>query len=70
MKNQIKFIQIQKDNESHFETTSKQWIPFIREVNTLDGTYRLKEQILGKLVRVWKITSPHSYCCCVLAYSS
>ena len=33
MENQISFIQIEKENEKHFEMAAKLWIPFIREVH-------------------------------------
>ncbi|MCM1541292.1 MAG: GNAT family N-acetyltransferase [Blautia sp.] len=49
MKNQIEFIQLQKNNESHFEAASKLWVPFIQEVNRHDGTHRSEEQILDGL---------------------
>ena len=49
MKKQITFIQIEKDNATHFETALKLWIPFIREVNEHDGTYESEEQITDGL---------------------
>lgn len=45
----MNFIQIKKDNESHFETAAKLWVPFIREVNEHDGTHQSKEQIIEGL---------------------
>ena len=49
MKQQINFIQIEKDNAAHFEMESKLWVPFIEEVNEHDGTYKTKEQIADGL---------------------
>lgn len=49
MENHINFIQIQKDNEEHFKIASKLWVPFIREVNEHDGTYKDEEQIMDGL---------------------
>ena len=49
MENQISFIQIQKDNEEHFEMASKLWVPFIREVHKHDGTDEDEEQIINGL---------------------
>lgn len=45
----INFIQIEKDNASHFEMASKLWIPFIKEVNEHDGTCQSEEQIVNGL---------------------
>ena len=49
MKQQIKFIQIEKDNATHFEMASQLWVPFIEEVNKHDGTSKSKVQIIHGL---------------------
>lgn len=49
MENQINFIQIEKDNEEHFEMASKLWVPFIREVHEHDGIHEDEEQIINGL---------------------
>lgn len=49
MENRIRFIQIEKGNEAHFEIASQLWVPFIREVNEHDGTHRSEEQIIDGL---------------------
>lgn len=51
MENQIDFIQIEKDNEEHFEMASKLWVPFIREVHEHDGTDEDEEQIINGLTK-------------------
>lgn len=51
MENQINFIQIEKDNEEHFEMASKLWVPFIREVHEHDGTDEDEEQIINGLTK-------------------
>lgn len=49
MENQIIFIQLEKDNEEHFEMASKLWVPFIREVHEHEGRYESEEQIMDGL---------------------
>lgn len=49
MENQISFIQIEKDNEKHFEMAAKLWVPFIREVQEHDGRCESEEQIIEGL---------------------
>lgn len=49
MENQISFIQIEKENEKHFEMAAKLWIPFIREVQEHDGRYESEEKIIEGL---------------------
>lgn len=49
MERKINFIQIEKDNDAHFEMASKLWIPFIKEVNAHDGTCQSEKQIVDGL---------------------
>ena len=44
MKN-LRYVQIEKGNEAHYEMASKLWIPFIKEVNEHDGINQSEEQI-------------------------
>lgn len=45
----LKFIQIRKDDADQFEICKTLWIPFIQEVNSHDGKKQTAEQILDGL---------------------
>ena len=48
MKN-LRYVQIERENELHFEMASRLWIPFIKEVNEHDGIQRSEEKIANGL---------------------
>ena len=45
----LTYLQIDKDNEEHFENAKSLWLPFIREVNEHDGTAETDEEITDGL---------------------
>lgn len=45
----LTYVQICKENETHFKIASSLWVPFIKEVNKHDGTIQTDEQILDGL---------------------
>lgn len=47
--NELKFVQIEKDNRKHFEDAKSVWLPFIKEVNTHDGISKSDEEIIDGL---------------------
>lgn len=49
MDKQIQFIQIQKDNEAHFQMASGLWIPYMREISEHDGISRFEGCITAEL---------------------
>jgi ribosomal-protein-alanine N-acetyltransferase len=49
MEKQINFIQIEKDNTSHFEMASELWIPYHKEIDEHIGTYLQEEEIIKDL---------------------
>ena len=49
MMNELKFVQLEKENKKHFEDAKSVWLPFIKEVNAHDGVSRSDEQIMDGL---------------------
>lgn len=49
MQKKLTYLQIDKNNEKHFESAKSLWFPFIREVNEHDGTMETEEEILDGL---------------------
>ncbi len=47
--NRLNYVQLLKEDETHFEIARSLWVPFIKEVNKHDGTIQTDEQILNGL---------------------
>ncbi len=47
--NELKFVQLEKENKKHFEDAKNVWLPFIKEVNAHDGISKSDEQIIDGL---------------------
>jgi len=47
--NELKFVQLQKDNRELFDMAKEVWLPFIREVNANDGEEETDDEILSGL---------------------
>ena len=47
--NELKFVQLQKDDEELFEMAKEVWLPFIREVHANDGKEEPDDQIIDGL---------------------
>ena len=45
----LTYLQIDKNNEEHFENAKLLWLPFIHEVNEHDGTTEIEEEIIDSL---------------------
>lgn len=53
MENKLSYIQLEKENETHYEMALGLWLPFIQEVNQHDGVVETREQIaLGLRKRI------------------
>lgn len=49
MMNELKFVQLEKENKKHFEDAKSVWLPFIQEVNAHDGISKSEEEIINGL---------------------
>ena len=49
--NKLAYVQILKGNESLLKIAKELWIPFIKEVNSHDGTIQKEENIINNLIK-------------------